>query len=333
MDRSHMKGNSLQASTRANHQLAGVGAAAACGAPSPCAARSSGAAGGRCNPCQAGLQQEDAWTGASASSAGGVSSITAGCIPATQVCSSRLRAPVQNSYPQVVKHLRLKANVLRQRPCGQVAGCLASGQACKAWSSVQAIAVHRCSWKWLLLRAALRHCVSWRPCRSVQQDGAEGGLRAPSGLRMTAEEWSWQSASSQCRGAGQACLQPLPMPLALSSRLPMLCKRRSCPKLLRAAGSLRCMCHHNSSRVPLCALQVSYALQAQELLVPRGGTGMPDNAAASLSHLVAPAADHAVAGSHAADADMPTALNDNVQALGIPADCCCLESYADHLQL
>ena len=103
--------------------------------------------------------------------------------------------------------------------------------------------------------------------------------------------------------------------------------------MLRAAGSLRCMYHHKSKIAPLCALQVTYALQAQELLVPRGGTGMPDNAVASLPHLVAPAADHAVAGNYAADAEMPTALSDDVQAPGIPADCCCLASDAEHLQL
>ena len=57
------------------------------------------------------------------------------------------------------------------------------------------------------------------------------------------------------------------------------------------------------------ALQVSYALQAQELMVSRAEAGVPD---------------HAVAGSHAAGAAAPTALNEDVTALGMPADCCCL---------
>lgn len=61
----------------------------------------------------------------------------------------------------------------------------------------------------------------------------------------------------------------------------------------------------------LCALQVSYALQAQELLVSQPESGMPD---------------HAVAASHAPGAEVPTALNEDVQALGMSADCCCLAS-------
>ena len=52
--------------------------------------------------------------------------------------------------------------------------------------------------------------------------------------------------------------------------------------------------------------------------MPRGGMGMTD---------------HAVAGSHAGDAELPAALNESVQALGTPADCCCPASCADHLQL
>ena len=71
---SRMKGYGLQpSSTSGNHRLAGAGAAPASGAPSPLPARSSGAAGGRRDLCHAGLPQQDAGTGTSASSAGSVS--------------------------------------------------------------------------------------------------------------------------------------------------------------------------------------------------------------------------------------------------------------------
>ena len=161
MDRSHMESNTLQlSSTRGNHQkfksVAGPGAAAASGAPSPCAARSSGAAGGRRNPCHTGLQQEDAGTGASASSAGSVLSSQ------MHSCHAKLFRQVSNACPQVAEHLRRKADVLGQLPCGQGAGCQAGGRASNACSSMRQLLCIGIHGRWLLLHAALRHCVSWR---------------------------------------------------------------------------------------------------------------------------------------------------------------------------